>query len=336
MTITVLNKEAIHKAKRNLMNFLCCAVFTYLPSTLLHAQKSEEGFDFFFKPTNKVARYYVTTEQKGDRWYREAFYLPEKSPAMKVWYLDKDCKIAEGEIEWYFANRSPKSKVSYVNGKKDGLSLYYHENGMMRDSAYYSAGHRKGIGLAWDPEGYETDSSNFDGEGNGVEVKWYSNGPVWWAGRRTNDTTKINRWNYYYPNGRLHAIEFYNDGKRTSCFCFDIDGKRLDSLLCVKEEEAHFPMQQAGWRAFLEKKLDPNVGVYNGAPEGIYDVIVQFIIDTDGSIKDIKPLTNFGFGLEAEVVRIIEKSPAWVPAMQYGINVKAYRRQTITFTVSSK
>jgi hypothetical protein len=193
-----------------------------------------------------------------------------------------------------------------------------------------------GIGLGWDSNGYQVDSSNFDGVGNGVEVKWFSNGPVMSAGRKINDTSKINRWNYYHPNGQLNATEYYVDGKRTSCSCYDATGKQLDSLVCIKEEEAYFAQSESVWRNFLQKNLNPNIPVTNRAPEGSYTVIVQFIVDTDGSIKDIKPLTNFGFGMEAEVIRIMMKSPAWVPAMQFGRKVKAYRRQPITFVVSKE
>jgi len=44
-------------------------------------------------------------------------------------------------------------------------------------------------------------------------------------------------------------------------------------------------------------------------------------------------LTNWGYGMENEVVRIIKNSPAWVPAVQDGKQVQAYRKQPITFVV---
>ena len=44
-------------------------------------------------------------------------------------------------------------------------------------------------------------------------------------------------------------------------------------------------------------------------------------------------MTNWGYGMENEVVRIIKNSPAWVPAVQDGKQVQAYRKQPITFVV---
>jgi hypothetical protein len=308
-----------------------CLIFT----TTLSAQKIEEGYNINFKPAASGWRYYVVTEKKDDLWYREAYYLPEKSMAMMGLYKDKDCKIAEGKIIWYYPNKNPKSSISYKDGKEEGTALRFYENGMMSDSANYTNGHRKGISLGWDQEGNEVDSSNFDGNGNGVVVKRYENGTVYFAGRITNDTTRIGRWTYYHDNGKLMASEDYVNGKVIRCSCSDETGRQLDSSLCV-EKEAHFSGEEAGWRKFLERNLDPEVPVRNRASEGTYMVIVQFVVDKEGHITDIKPLTKFGFGMEEEVIRILKKAPQWVPAIQFGRNVKAYRKQPVTFVVAKR
>ncbi len=102
------------------------------------------------------------------------------------------------------------------------------------------------------------------------------------------------------------------------------------------EIEASFPGGESGWRRFLERNLDPNVPVENGAPEGSYTVWVQFIVDKEGNISDVKALTNHGYGMEDEAVKTIKKGPKWVPAQQNGRQVKAYRKQPITFVVQSE
>ena len=145
---------------------------------------------------------------------------------------------------------------------------------------------------------------------------------------------KVNRWKYYHPNGQPLAYEDYNNGKRTSCSCFDENGKQLDSLVCAKEEEAHFPGLENEWRKFLSKNLHADVPIKNRAPEGTYTVIVSFVVNGKGLVTDIKPNTNFGYGMEEEVIRILKKSPPWIPAFQFGRNVKAYRKQPVTFVVT--
>lgn len=100
------------------------------------------------------------------------------------------------------------------------------------------------------------------------------------------------------------------------------------------EVEASFKGGESAWRRFLERNLDANTPVDNGAPTGQYTVWVQFIVDKAGKISDVKALTKHGYGMEAEAVRVISKGPDWVPAIQNGRNVKAYRKQPITFVVS--
>jgi hypothetical protein len=100
--------------------------------------------------------------------------------------------------------------------------------------------------------------------------------------------------------------------------------------------EATFPGGIDEWRHFVERNLNPSVPVDNGAPCGKYTVYVQFIVDKDGRVSDIKPLTHLGFGMEQEVVRIMKESGSWDPAMMKGKPVKAYRKQPVTFMVEQE
>jgi antitoxin component YwqK of YwqJK toxin-antitoxin module len=338
-----LTKRSLHKGHKVFLLLSClfirkmkhiAIIFAGLVySTISAAQKTEQGFDAMFKPANSGWRYYVITEKKDELWYREAYYLPEKTMAMKGWYKDKDGKTAEGNITWYHPNKTVKSSINYKNGKEDGVALRFHDNGMMSDSGAYSNGRRVGVNLGWDKDGNQIDSTNFDGNGNGSVVKWHDNGAVFYSGRVTNDTTRINRWNYYHQNGKQMAIVQYTDGKISECSCMDDAGRTLDASLCL-EKEAYFPGDESRWRIFLQRNLNPNVAVKNGAPEGTYMVVAQFVVDKTGQVTEIKALTQFGFGMEDEVIRILRKSPSWVPAIQFGRNVKAYRRQPVTFVVA--
>ncbi|MCG2616387.1 energy transducer TonB [Terrimonas sp. NA20] len=102
------------------------------------------------------------------------------------------------------------------------------------------------------------------------------------------------------------------------------------------EIEASFKGGEGAWRKFLERNLNGNTPVDNGAAEGTYTVYIQFVVSKDGSISDIKPLTNHGFGMEQEAMRVIKKAPSWTPAVQNGRSVNAYRKQPITFQVTGE
>lgn len=109
-----------------------------------------------------------------------------------------------------------------------------------------------------------------------------------------------------------------------------------DEIFERVEIEASFPGGDLKWKQYLERVLSDANPAENGAPEGVYSVLVQFVVDTDGSISDVKPLTDFGYGMEDIAVKTIKRGPKWKPAIQNGRQVKAYRKQMITFQVLSE
>ena len=87
------------------------------------------------------------------------------------------------------------------------------------------------------------------------------------------------------------------------------------------------------WRKFLERNINANIPVENHAPPGTYKVDVQFIVDKDGAVRNIKALTSHGYGMEEEAVRLLKNSPEWEPAKQNGKAVAMYRIQPVSFVV---
>ncbi len=106
-----------------------------------------------------------------------------------------------------------------------------------------------------------------------------------------------------------------------------------ESIVEIVEIEAKFPGGDAAWRKYLVRNLSGFDPANQGAPAGTYTTIVQFVVDKEGNISDVKPLTNFGYGMEEEAVKVIRNGPKWEPAIQNGRKVKAYRKQPITFVV---
>ena len=108
-----------------------------------------------------------------------------------------------------------------------------------------------------------------------------------------------------------------------------------DKVFIKVEIEAAFPGGDAAWRRYLEKNLQNFDPADNGAPNGMYTVRVQFVVDKEGKISNVTTLTHFGYGMEEIAIRVIKNGPKWTPAIQHGHNVKAYRTQPISFLVQS-
>jgi protein TonB len=120
----------------------------------------------------------------------------------------------------------------------------------------------------------------------------------------------------------------------------DLDvGKGIIEEQVVKEPEIWTgPVEietsfNGNWTRFLERNLNGNVPVDNGAPAGKYTVLIQFVIDQEGKVSEIKALSNMGYGMEQEAIRVLKKADKWNPAIQNGRQVKTYRRQPITFKI---
>ena len=110
----------------------------------------------------------------------------------------------------------------------------------------------------------------------------------------------------------------------------------VDNTFTKVEIEAKFLGGQGAWNKFLSNNLQSDVPFKKGAPAGSYKVVIKFTVGKDGKIEDITPETNYGFGMEDEVMRVIKKGPKWIPASLNGVALRAYRKQPITFVVASK
>lgn len=120
-----------------------------------------------------------------------------------------------------------------------------------------------------------------------------------------------------------------NNPVRDSVQADDDDAEVFEKV----EIEASFPGGDAAWLRYLQQNLNGDVATNHKAPVGAYTVVIQFVVDKEGKISQITPLTSLGYGMEEEVIRILKKAPRWKPAFQDGRNVKAYRKQPVTFMV---
>ena len=118
-------------------------------------------------------------------------------------------------------------------------------------------------------------------------------------------------------------------------FSFSQTDRSNDSLIVFTKTEVNpkFPGGDSAWFEFLKKNLDIDITEKNKAPDGTYKVRVRFIVNQDGSISNLEPQTNFGYGMEQEVVRVLGLSPKWIPAHQNSRPVRAYQVITITFGI---
>lgn len=138
----------------------------------------------------------------------------------------------------------------------------------------------------------------------------------------------------FYPNGKLWAHYSYNknSGQKKS-EGYDKEGNPIKDFIYFKDAE--YPGGENGWINFLSKNLKSKVPIKNKAPVGTYEVNITFVVAKDGSLINIHPKTQYGYGMEEEAIRVIKKSPKWTPLVMLNEHHNAFRMQPVTFVVSN-
>jgi len=120
------------------------------------------------------------------------------------------------------------------------------------------------------------------------------------------------------------------------------EGKQVVEAPKVEDENKIFEkveiearVDQKLWRRHLESQLARYIedAASQGMPPGQYTVQVKFLVEKDGSIADVRALSDPGFGLAKGAVEVVKKGPKWSPGEQNGRQVRSYHTQPITFIV---
>jgi protein TonB len=107
-----------------------------------------------------------------------------------------------------------------------------------------------------------------------------------------------------------------------------------DALVWTKvEQEASFPGGNTAWNNYLEKNIHRNIVKQNKAPKGKYLVVVKFVVNAEGEIYNAVCETKYGYGIEEEVIKVVEQSPKWTPAMRNRKLVDTHKSQSIPIVI---
>lgn len=148
---------------------------------------------------------------------------------------------------------------------------------------------------------------------------------------------KKNDWWYYYTDSfTLWKKEKYEMGKLVIHMDLaSIEAEREENRKKSEVEkhwgevEAVFKGGTEDWVKYIQKNINFPDRARNLKKEG--SLLLQFVVNTDGTTSDITILRSVEYSLDEEAIRLIKDSPKWRPAHQDGRLVKAYRRQPLKF-----
>ena len=100
------------------------------------------------------------------------------------------------------------------------------------------------------------------------------------------------------------------------------------------EQNPEFQGGEAAFARYLSKNIHyPAVAKENNVQGKVF---LQFVVERDGSITDIKVVRGIGSGCDEEATRVLKNSPHWKPGIQNGRAVRVYYTIPISFTLQQE
>lgn len=105
-----------------------------------------------------------------------------------------------------------------------------------------------------------------------------------------------------------------------------------DEILTIVEQQPEYPGGMAAFRTYIAKNLNyPNQARRMGIEGRVY---VQFVVEKDGSLTDVKVVKGIGAGCDEEAARVIKMSQNFNPGKQRGVPVRVSMVMPIYFRLS--
>ncbi len=105
--------------------------------------------------------------------------------------------------------------------------------------------------------------------------------------------------------------------------------KGNQTFFTVVENIAEFPGGQIAMVEFIASQIIyPEEAIKSGIEGTVY---INFMVEPDGSLEEIKLLRGIGGGCDEEAIRVVESMPVWVPARQRGRAVRMSYNLPIRF-----
>ena len=122
------------------------------------------------------------------------------------------------------------------------------------------------------------------------------------------------------------------NGKNTNQF-FELHITRGGEIFTIVEESAHPVGGMQEFYSYIQKKLRYPDQARRMGVEG--RVFVEFIVEKDGRLTEVKVVNGIGAGCDEEAVKLIEQSASWYPALQKQKPVKQKIVLPIVFDFNS-
>ena len=114
----------------------------------------------------------------------------------------------------------------------------------------------------------------------------------------------------------------------------EVQKPKEEQIFVAVEQPAEFP----GGMAALMRWLNNNMRYPEAAQQNDIQgrVIVNFVVEKDGSIANVKIAKGVDKDLDREALRVVKKMPKWQPGKNNGVAVRSYFNLPVTFRLQNQ
>jgi protein TonB len=111
----------------------------------------------------------------------------------------------------------------------------------------------------------------------------------------------------------------------------DEEEVKEQEIFTVVESMPEFPGGMGALMTYLAKNIKyPPLAKESGIQGKVF---INFVVEPDGSISNVKVLRGIGGGCDEEAVRVVKNMPKWKPGMQRGKPVRVSFNLPVKFTL---
>ena len=166
-------------------------------------------------------------------------------------------------------------------------------------------------------------------DGSGAAASWHQNGKPSSAGYYAAGGKKRGTWQFFHYNGKLSALEVYDNGKLLNKRYFDENGIEEKDTINT-DRELSFPGGDSAWIKYVSQYAYFPTG-WDIRKTGAVVLVVSAVIDEEGKVTNAYVSSPFHPAFDAIALKIIQSSPNWIPAISHHRKIKSTVMKPISF-----
>ena len=291
------------------MKFILCLLFLIPLSSSFSQDTLISYFDISWRQCHKdEAHFYRKAYKQSKKQWAVHDYFLNGQLQMSGYYTSKKFKTKTGKYTFYYKNSQISYEGSYSKGKLVGEWNYWHENGVLNKKSNYS---EKGLL-------------------EGAYTEWYEDGMLDTQGQYLNDKMD-GTWTFYFKNGQVSSVEIYSKGELVKVDFWESDGRKVEGELEVWLEPEFIGGEVALNAYIKEQVIYPQKAIDQNIFGTVY---VQFVIEGDGSISEVRTIKSVHPILDQEAIRVVTEMPNWNPGKIHNRPVNVRYNLPISFVIA--